>query len=220
MFHTQPMSESRTADTPRRTYDSSRRRAMAQDNRAAVLAAAAELFANRGWSATGMRDVAKAAKVSVETVYATARSKGELLLRVIDIGIVGDDQPVPLAERPEFRAFGEGDRAQRVTAVGRQVTEANRRIAALNRTFAHAAAGDADLAARWDEYEATQRAQYALGIRMVLGRRPRQDVVDGIWALGSSDVYLLLTETAGWSTEKYRTWLVERIEQLLPEEKS
>lgn len=192
---------------------------MAEDNRAAVLAAAADLFAHRGWSATGMRDVAKEASVSVETVYATAGSKGDLLLRVIDIGIVGDDEPVPLAERPEFRALGEGDRSQRVAAIGRLVTESNRRIAALNRTFAHAAAGDPDLAARWREYETTQRAQYALGTRLVLGRRPRQDVVDGIWALGSADVYLQLTETAGWSPEKYRAWLVERIDQLLPEEK-
>ena len=214
------MNDPRPAAGPRRTYDSSRRKAMAADNRAAVFAAARELFVTRGWSATGMRDVARTAKVSVETVYATAGSKSELLLRVIDIGIVGDEDPVPLAERPEFGALGEGDRAQRVAAVGRLITESNRRIAALNRTFSHAAAGDADLAVRWHEYEATQRAQYALGTRMVLGRKPRQDVVDGIWALGSAGVYLQLTETAGWSPEKYRTWLVERIEQLLPEEKS
>ena len=193
---------------------------MAEDNRAAVLTAAAELFASRGWTATGMRDVARAAGVSVETVYATAGNKGDLLLRVIDVGIVGDDEPVPLSERPEFRALGEGDRAHRVAAVARLITDSNRRIAALNRTFAHAAAGDADLAARWREHEATQRAQYALGTRKVLGRRPRQDVVDGIWALGSADVYLRLTETAGWNPEKYRTWLVDRIDELLPEEKS
>ena len=203
----------------RRTYDSSRRRAMAEDNRAAVLAAAAELFATRGWS-TGMRDIAKAARVSVETVYATAGSKGDLLLKVIDIGIVGDDEPVPLSERPEFQALGQGSRAERVAAVGRLITDSNQRIAALNRTFAHAAAGDPALADRWRESQQAQREQYALGVQMLLGRHPRQDVVDGLWALASADVYLQLTETAGWSPEKYRHWLVERIDQLLPEEKS
>jgi AcrR family transcriptional regulator len=201
-----------------RSYDSSRRRAMAEDNRAAVLAAAAELFATRGWS-TGMRDIARVARVSVETVYATAGSKGELLLRVIDIGIVGDDDPVPLSERPEFKALGEGSRSERLAAVGRLIAESNRRIAALNRTFAHAAAADPSLAGRWRDYGTTQRAQYALGVRMVLGRRPRQDVVDGIWAIGSPDVYLQLTGVAGWTQEKYHRWLVERIDQLLPEEK-
>jgi AcrR family transcriptional regulator len=220
-----PASSSTSA---RRTYDSTRRRAMAEDNRAAVFTAAAELFAARGWSATGMRDIAKVAGVSVETVYATAGSKNELLLRVIDIGIVGDDDPVPLAERPEFLALGQGDRGARLNAVGRLLAGSNRRIAALNRTFAQAAAGDPELAARWRESQTTQRAAFAHGVRLVAGREPRADVVDGIWALGSAEVYLLLVTPpdqggAGWSPEKYESWLVDRIDQLLtpnPEEKS
>jgi AcrR family transcriptional regulator len=206
-----------TTTGSRRTYDATRRRAMAEDTRAAVFAAAAELFATRGW-ATGMRDIAKAAGVSVETVYATAGSKSDLLLRVIDIGIVGDDDEVPLSERPQFLALGRGSRAERIAAASRLITESNQRIAALNRTFAHAAAGDPDLAERWRENAEVQRGQYALGIRMVLGHRPRRDLVDGVWALGSADVYLQLTGVAGWSPEKYRRWLAERIGQLLPEE--
>ncbi len=202
-----------------RSYDSTRRRAMAEDNRAAVLEAAAELFATRGW-ATGMRDIARAARVSVETVYATAGSKSDLLLRVIDIGVVGDDDPAPMSERPQFLALGEGDRAERVAAAARLITESNRRVAALQRTFAHAAAGDSELAARWRDSEATRREQYARGVRMVLGRRPGKDLVDGVWALGSTEVYLQLTGLAGWSPEKYRRWLADRIGQLLPEEKS
>src|SRR4051794_30459371 len=116
MFHTEVM----PTTSPRRAYDSSRRRALAADTRTAVLEAAAELFATRGWS-IGMRDIAKAAQVSVETVYATAGNKGELLLKVIDIGVVGDDEPVPLSDRPEFLALGEGDRAERVAAVARLI---------------------------------------------------------------------------------------------------
>jgi AcrR family transcriptional regulator len=188
---------------------------MADDNRAAVHAAAAELFATRGWKATGMRDIARAAGVSVETVYSTAGTKSDLLLRVIDIGIVGDDEPITLEDRSEFHALGIGDRSSRVAAMARLITDSNRRIAALNRTFAHAAAADDELAARWRESQATQRAQYALGVRTTLGRKPRQEVVDGIWALGSAEVFLQLVETAGWSSEQYRKWLVERIDQLL-----
>jgi AcrR family transcriptional regulator len=191
---------------------------MAEDNRAAVLEAAADLFATRGWS-TGMRDIAKAARVSVETVYATARTKAELLIRVIDVGVVGDDDPVALSQRPQFLALGEGSRAERVAAAARLITESNQRVAALQRTFAHAAAGDAELARRWRESEATQREQYAQGVRKVLGRRPGKDVVDGIWAIGSTEVYLQLTGTAGWSPQKYCRWLADRIGQLLPEEK-
>jgi AcrR family transcriptional regulator len=189
---------------------------MAEGNRAAVYAAAAELFATRGWKSTGMRDIAQAAGVSVETVYSTAGTKSDLLLRVIDIGIVGDDEPIALADRSEFQALGVGDRSDRLDAIGRLITHSNQRIAALNRTFAHAAAADDELAERWRQSQATQRAQYALGVRMALGHQPRQELVDGIWALGSAEVYLQLVETAGWSTEQYRKWLVEIIDQLLP----
>jgi AcrR family transcriptional regulator len=192
---------------------------MAQDNRAAVYGAATELFIRRGWK-TGMREIAQAAGVSVETVYATAGTKVELLLRAIDIGIVGDDQPVPLSDRGEFQALGRGTRAQRVAAVARLISDTNGRIAALHRTFSHAAAAEPALADRWREYETTQREQYAVGVRLVLGRRPRQDLVDGIWVIGSPEVYLQLTGAAGWSIEKYQRWLVERIDQLLPEERS
>ena len=188
---------------------------MAEDNRAAVHAAAADLFATRGWKATGMREIAKAAGVSVETVYATGGTKSDLLLRVIDIGIVGDEEPVPLADRPEFRALCIGDWPSRVGAMARLVTDSNQRIAALNRTFAHAAAADDELATRWRESQATQRAQYALGLGVALGCTPPQEVVDGIWALGSAEVFLQLVETAGWTTEQYRTWLAERFDQLL-----
>jgi AcrR family transcriptional regulator len=196
---------------------------MAEDTRSAVFAAGADLFATRGWAGTGMRDVARAAGVSVETVYATAGNKSDLLLRVIDIGIVGDDEPVPLADRPEFLAMGQGNRAARLAAVGRQITASNQRIAALNRTLAQAAAGDADLADRLRASQRTQRAAYRDGLRLVLGRTPAADLVDGVWALGSHDVYLQLVELAGWTPRKYERWIVQRFEQLLahlPEEKS
>jgi AcrR family transcriptional regulator len=199
----------------RRGYDSSQRRALAGQNRAAVVAAAAELFTKRGWAATSVRDIARTARVSVETVYATVGSKSELLLRAIDVAIVGDTEPVPLAERPEFLALGQGARDERLDALGRLVTTTNGRLAALNRTFAHAALGDDDLAARWRESQATQRQAYVDGLRLLLGRKPRAQVVDGIWALGSAEVYLHLVELAGWTPRQYRTWLVERIDQLL-----
>ena len=200
--------------TARRGYESPRRRAMAQETRAAVLEAARELFATRGWS-VGMREIAKAAGVSVETVYSIAGSKGALLLTVIEEGLVADVDPVPLPDRPTFRALGEGTRAGRVMVLARLIEEANRRIAPLSRTLAHAASADPELAARADQYDRATRAQYAQGTQMILGRRPEQDVVDGIWAIGSPEVYLLLTETAGWSGQKYRYWLADRFEELI-----
>ena len=60
-----------------------------------------------------MRDVARAAGVSVETVYASFRSKGDLLMAALDVAVVGDAGPVPLDQRPEFAALGSGTLRQR-----------------------------------------------------------------------------------------------------------
>ena len=62
-----------------RTYRSPRRAMQAQQTRVAVLGACRALFGERGWAATGVRDIAGEAGVSVETVYATLGGKVALL---------------------------------------------------------------------------------------------------------------------------------------------
>jgi len=81
------------AANERRAYRSARRQKQAAETRALVVAAATTLFAERGWATTGMRDVAKAAGVSVETVYANFRSKSDLLLTAIDVGVAAASEP-------------------------------------------------------------------------------------------------------------------------------
>jgi AcrR family transcriptional regulator len=59
------------ATGPWRAYRSPRREQQAAETRSMVASAAARMFGERGWAATGMREVARAAGVSVETVYAS-----------------------------------------------------------------------------------------------------------------------------------------------------
>lgn len=61
----------------------------AEQTRATVIAAATRLFIEQGWNGTGMREVAKAARVSIETVYANFGSKAELLKQAIDNAVAG-----------------------------------------------------------------------------------------------------------------------------------
>jgi AcrR family transcriptional regulator len=194
---------------------------MAAETRSAVVEAAARLFGERGWSGTGMRDVAREAGVSVETVYGAGGSKTQLLMRAIDVGVVGDDEPVPLAERAEFRALGLGDRRARLLAAARMVSAQYARVAQLHRTLEHGAAGDPELAEKLGEVRARQLVSFGDGLELVLGRRPEADVVHGLQAIGSPEVYLLLVGSAGWSEERYQEWFAETLGRLLdhiPEE--
>src|SRR5450432_2102126 len=92
----------------KRRYRSPRRLMQAEQTRARVIAAASRVFAERGWIAANMRDVAREATVSVETLYSGFGSKAGLLGAALDVAITGDDEPVPFAERAEATAMGAG----------------------------------------------------------------------------------------------------------------
>ena len=83
----------------KRTYDSSRRLAQARETQAHIAETARALFIERGYTATSIRDIADAAGVAVQTIYNAFEGKPDVVRRIIDITVVGDDEPVALADR-------------------------------------------------------------------------------------------------------------------------
>lgn len=202
----------------RRPYRSARRRQQAAETRALVLAAATSLFAERGWSATGMRDVAKEAGVAVETVYSSFGSKTELLLTAIDVGVVGDTEPVRLSERPEFAAMGVGSFTDRISAAARLLTGINQRTAGLRRALNEAAASEPQLASKLHELELRRRDNVREGTEMVIGGPVDDDVLDGLWAVMGAEVFHLLTQVGGRTVDGYERWLATTLHRLLGRE--
>src|SRR6478672_5536731 len=101
---------------PRRRYSSPLRAAQADRTRAQVLAAAATCFEESGWAGTTVAAIAERAGVAVETIYSGFGSKKAVLRQVIDVAVVGDSEPVPLAEREVFTRLAEGPRDARMDA--------------------------------------------------------------------------------------------------------
>ena len=199
----------------RRPYRSARRQQQAAETRALVLAAATLLFADRGWATTGMRDIAKEAGVAVETVYANFGSKTELLLTAIDVGVVGDTEPVPLSQRPEFAALGIGSIADRINAAARMLAGINKRTWGLRRALNEAAGSEPQLALRLHELERRRRDNIHQGVEMVIGRPVEDDVLDGLWAVMGADTFCLLTQVGGRPADDYERWLATTIRRLL-----
>jgi AcrR family transcriptional regulator len=205
----------RNTEVARRAYRSPLRAAQAGQTRLAILAVATRLFEEQGWAGTGMRDIARAAQVSVETVYANFGSKAQLLKQAVDMAIVGDDEPVPLNERPEFLALSQGDLSARAAATGRLLAGLRRRGARLERVVEQAAPSDPELAALLDAGWGTQRHDLYAGLAAVAQREPTKAEVDEMFAVLSSDVYLLLTETCGWTDDAYQSWVATTVVRLL-----
>jgi AcrR family transcriptional regulator len=199
-----------------RRYRSPLRAQRAAETRDALLAAAHRLFVSQGWGGTGMRDVAAEAGVATETLYAYFSSKRVLLKAVVDTAVVGDDRPVAVAERPEFAAIGRGRHGERTAAAARLLCSIYQRTAALAKVIREAAAGDDEIA---DELRATrdrQRRDVAAAAGLIMGRAATPAETDGLWALTSPEIYLLLVEESGWTPHQYEAWMAEALERLVP----
>jgi AcrR family transcriptional regulator len=182
----------------------------------ALLAAAHQLFTTSGWTGTGMRDVAAHAGVATETVYAYFPSKRALFQAVVDVAVVGDDQPVALAERAEFAALGQGTRAERISAATLVLTSVHVRTAAFAKVLREAANTDQEIATLLETTRERQRRDVAAAGALIVGAEVSDADRDTIWALTSPEIYLLLVDSSGWTADRYQAWMTEMLERTLP----
>lgn len=209
-------SEAGRSATDRRRYDSPLRAKRAEETRAALLDAATERFTRHGWASTGMRDVARGAGVAVETLYSHFASKRALLDAVIDRAVVGDSAPVPVAGRAEFLELGRGGRAQRIAAAASLLAGIHERTGPFAKLIREAATSDAEIAEVLRATRERQRQDVEAGLALILERPPTASERDGVWAVLSPEVYLLLVQESGWSIDQYREWVSEMLASVLP----
>ena len=125
----------------KRPYRSPVREQSARRTRTQIRDAAARLFVQQGYALTTMRQIADSAEVSERTAYLVFPTKLALFVEAIRVATAGDDQPIPLAERPEFQsALSERDGQKALGLVVSMVTNVNERSAALVMA-AHESAG-------------------------------------------------------------------------------
>jgi AcrR family transcriptional regulator len=192
--------------------------------RAAVVEAAHTLFLERGYGATTIDAISEAADVPAATVYRLFSSKLGILKSMLDVSIVGDDEKVPMADRPHVRALlVEGDPREQLAGFVNITSQLNDRVAPLYRILVSAAGTDPDAAALLDQLT-RQRQQGQQLIARTLARAGalraeirERDAADVIHALMSPELYRLLVLDRGWRTQRYERWISEiLIDQLLP----
>jgi hypothetical protein len=74
---------------------------------------------------------------------------------------------------------------------------------------------EAGLSDRLTDGEERRRINVEQGLQLVAGRSVSDTERDGIWAVLSMEVYLLLVGQSGWSASRYEEWLAEAILRLL-----
>ena len=89
----------------RRKYSSAVRDEQAARTRARILDAAAELFFERGYARTTMKDIAARAEVARDTVHAIFGSKARVLTGLVDLRLVPDGTVTNVTQRADAQAI-------------------------------------------------------------------------------------------------------------------
>jgi AcrR family transcriptional regulator len=207
-----------------KSVDTKRGQARTRLARAAVVDAAQTLFLERGYGATTIEAISALSDVPPATVYRLFSSKRGILKALLDVSIVGDDEAVPLPDRPNVRSLlANPDPKHQLAGFVGITAQVNSRTAPIYRILVSVAASDPDATALLDEL-AQQRHQGQRLVARTLARahalRPElreRDAADIIHALMSPEVYRLLVVDRGWQPERYEQWLTGiLIDQLLP----
>ncbi|MFD6392336.1 TetR/AcrR family transcriptional regulator [Nocardia sp. NPDC060259] len=202
----------------KRRYDASGRRAQARARRHAMVVAAQELFESDGFRPTTIAAVAERAGVSAESVYKAFGTKAALAKAVFDVVIAGDDEDVPVYQRPEQQAMlAEPDVRRKIEMFVHGLAQRQARSAKVQFLIRDGRHVDDSLTPVWDKL-----AEEGLAGMTMLGRHLLEtgqlragidldEVRDVLWNYLAIDTYERLVLARGWSVDRYASWVARAI---------
>jgi AcrR family transcriptional regulator len=202
----------------KRSYDASRRQELARERRRAVVLAARQLFERDGFRATTIAAIAARAGVSPESVYKGFGSKAGVAKAIFDIAIAGDDEPVPVADRPAARAvFDEPDVHRKIDLFVEGLVQRQARSAWVQILIRDARHVDDSLDPTWSQLTTegligmTRLGDHLLSTGQLRPGIDANEVRDVLWNYLAIDNYERLVLGQGWPLQRYARWLTRTI---------
>jgi AcrR family transcriptional regulator len=206
----------------KRPYQSPLRQRQAQSTRLSIIGSATRLFIAQGYVPTSIDEIATAAGVGRATVFASVGGKAAILKAAYDIAIVGDDEPIPLPQRPWAIAVrNEPDPGRMIDRYAAMIAEVSGRVAPIYEVMRGAATADPEAKALWDAMRKERRGGAAGFVGFVVARDAlragvdRTMAADVVWALIDPGLYHLLVVEMGWTPAQFQTWLAETVKAQL-----
>lgn len=206
----------------KRDYDSTRRQAQARKTRSQIIEAARKLFVQKGYSGATIASISQEASVSTETVYAVFGNKRNILSKLIEVSVGGDDRPIPLLQREGPQdVLMQKDPVHLLQLFAQDITGILERVAPVFEITRMAAKREPDIAAmlvnlldqRYQNLRIVTQHLQALGaLREGMGETR---ATESMWVITSPEVYNLLTTDRGWTKEIYMDWLKDSLVRLL-----
>ncbi|MEJ2597133.1 MAG: helix-turn-helix domain containing protein [Anaerolineales bacterium] len=206
----------------KRTYRSTRRQAQARRTRGEILAAARQLFIERGYNGATIEAIAQQAGVAQETVFAVFGNKRNLLASLMDVAVGGDERPIALLQRPGPQSvLHQRDPVQQLHMFAKDIANILERVAPIFEVLRMAAKTEADIAELLQNLLAERMRNMEVFVGHLADHSPLRQGLDTnqaaeiVWAISSPEVFNLFTVDRGWSKEKYLDWLGDTLVQLL-----
>jgi AcrR family transcriptional regulator len=208
--------------SPRRKYQSVKRKQRARETRERILGAAGAEFLRSGYAGTTIRGIAEAAGVSVPMVELAFGTKAQLLHATIRFAIRGDAAPLPMLEREWARSAREAASADEFLAIVAAVLcESAARSAGLVIAAFEAAHLDRSMGGLADRLRAQRTETAGWIVDGVIERSAlragltREQAIDTVWLLMDPHVFRALTWDRGWSRGQFEQWFAESVRRLL-----
>ena len=202
----------------KRRYVSETREQGAEATRAAILAAARDLFARDGIDRVTIAAIAAQAGVAAPTVYAAFKSKEGLLREITRVALFGERFEIALRELE-----GLTDSVEMIAAtsrIARTIWDSERDDLGLLRG---ASAFSPALRKLEQEFEAMRMEMQEARVRLLFEQGNAkagltlEEARRILWMYTSRDVYRLLVHEGGWTSDRYESWLGETLLEALVE---
>ena len=208
-----------------RAYSSAVREEQAARTRSRILDAASELFLQRGYARTTMKDIAELAGVARDTVHAVFGSKARVLTALVDRRLVPDGSASSVRERGDVLAVrDEVDQRRQIELFAAFISRVSADVRPVFEILRTASAVEPEMAVVFEEMDRHRLANMQLYAKWIAARGPlrvsTRKAGEIIWTLASPDVARMLCDELGWTQPQHARWLSDTlIRTLLPDER-
>ena len=206
-----------------RNYSSQVRDEQARRTRMRIVHAADELFRERGYAKTTMKDIAEAAGVARDTVHAVFGTKAALMPAIIDLRLVPDESVLNVSDSPDGqRVMSEADPARQIELFADFITKLNAALRPVFEMLRGAASTEPEVARLLVTVEESRMRNMQRYARWFAARGPlrmsTKRAGETIFAIVSPEVGRLLCDELGWTQKQHAGWVADTLKRtLLPD---
>jgi AcrR family transcriptional regulator len=207
----------------KRKYSSAVRDEQAARTRTRILEAASELFLERGYARTTIKDIAVQADVARDTVHAIFGNKARVLTALIDRRLVPDDAVANVTQRQDAQAIrDEMDQRKQIELFAKFIAGISTELRPVFEILRTASAVEPEMANVFEEMNRFRLDNMQTYAKWIAARGPLRVTTrragEIIWALASLDVARMLCDEIGWTQSQHARWLTDTlIRTLLPD---